>query len=223
MEARKITIVDTRTDRIITIMSSATTLGELKSDLDANNINHADMDFYEGISHTSMTTNNAQLPQNVMRRGQATNELVFQLSTKNKKIKSGAMTRKEVYKEIKKLLSKDPSVAKYFEHGNYTRTSTTALISILDAHKESVRTDTPKKTVTVTATKKVENSDSCECGKIKEALIILINNLEEEDLISEMDANTIKMILGGSTSPVESTKEKIESPYTETEILAMFM
>lgn len=222
MEARKITIVDTRTDNVITIMSSATTLGELKVDLEANNIPYAGMDFYEGISHTSMSANDAQLPQNVMRRGVPTNELVFQLSTQNKKIKSGAMTRAEVYAEIKKLLAKEPSVVRYFKNGNYTRTSTVELISILDAHKESVKPATKKEVATVAATKKVESTTSCECGSIKKALVKLIDTLEEEDAISEYEATDIKLMLQGPGSAVKPAGEKVESPYSKAELMEMF-
>lgn len=223
MEARKITIVDTRTDNVVTIMSAATTLGELKADLEANNISYNGMDFYEGISHTSMNANDAQLPQNVMRRGVPTNELVFQLSTKNKKIKSGAMTRKEVYAEIKELLVKEPSIVKYFEHGNYTRTSTATLISILEAVRkkpvESAATE-KKPTVTVATAKQTKTTSSCECGNVEKALIRLVDILEEEDSISKKEADTVKMML--SSSSTGSTKEKVESPYSRDEIMAMF-
>ena len=49
MEARKITIVSTKNQEKSVIMSSATTLGELKRDLDSANIDYQDMVFYEGV------------------------------------------------------------------------------------------------------------------------------------------------------------------------------
>ena len=60
------------------------------------------MVFYEGVSKTELINNNSVLPSNIPYRGQTTNELVFMLTNPNKKIKSGAMNRKEIYALIKK-------------------------------------------------------------------------------------------------------------------------
>ena len=48
MEARKITIVSTKTQKKSVIMSGAETLGELKNDLRNAGIDFEDMTFYEG-------------------------------------------------------------------------------------------------------------------------------------------------------------------------------
>lgn len=101
MEARKITVVETRNQKKSVIMSAATTLAELKQDFDANGIDYTDMAFYEGTSHTELKGDNAVLPHDVPYKGAITNELVFMLTTVNKKIKSGAMTRNELIWAIK--------------------------------------------------------------------------------------------------------------------------
>ena len=97
METRKITVVSTREQKRSTIMSAATTLGELKADLNNAGINYSDMTFYEGLTKTELVNDESLLPTNVPYKGQITNELVFMLTNMNKKIKSGAMTRAEAY------------------------------------------------------------------------------------------------------------------------------
>lgn len=89
MENRKITIVSTRTQKKSVIMSAATTLAELKSDLRANGIDYEDMTFYEGLSKVELKDDASILPHDVPYKDKVTNELVFMLTTANKKIKSG--------------------------------------------------------------------------------------------------------------------------------------
>ena len=108
MEARKITIVSTKRQEKSVIMSDATTLEELKRDLDKANIDYEGMVFYEGVSKTELINNNSVLPSNIPYRGQTTNELVFMLTNPNKKIKSGAMNRKEIYALSRNTICKRP-------------------------------------------------------------------------------------------------------------------
>lgn len=89
MENRKIIIVSTRTQKKSVIMSAATTLAELKSDLRANGIDYEDMTFYEGLSKVELKDDASMLPHDVPYKDKVTNELVFMLTTANKKIKSG--------------------------------------------------------------------------------------------------------------------------------------
>lgn len=58
MESRKITIVSTKNQTKKVIMSSATTLAELKADLRQNGIDYQDMTFYEGTSKVELKTDN---------------------------------------------------------------------------------------------------------------------------------------------------------------------
>ena len=107
MEARKITVVSTKTQKKSVIMSSAETLGELKKDFKDAGIDYEGMTFYEGTSKTELKTDESVLPKNVPYTNRTTgetkntNELVFMLTNTNKKIKSGAMNRAEVYSIIK--------------------------------------------------------------------------------------------------------------------------
>lgn len=89
MESRKITIVETKNQRKSTIMSAATTLAELKNDLRANGIDYSGMTFFEGISKVELKNDASVLPHDVPYKGTITNELVFMLTSTNKKIRSG--------------------------------------------------------------------------------------------------------------------------------------
>ena len=54
MDARKITVVQTKNQKKSVIMSAATTLAELKSDLRANGIDYDGMTFFEGTSKVEL-------------------------------------------------------------------------------------------------------------------------------------------------------------------------
>ena len=98
---REILIANTKTQKRSKVTTSATTLGELKADLRAAGIDYNGMTFTEGISKTQLLNDATQLPQNVMYKGQPTNNLVILLTNTKKNIASGAMSRKEVYQAIK--------------------------------------------------------------------------------------------------------------------------
>ena len=98
---REILIANTKTQKRSKVNTSATTLGELKADLRAAGIEYGGMTFTEGISKTQLLDDAAQLPQNVMYKGQPTNNLVILLTNTKKNISSGTMTRKEAYQAIK--------------------------------------------------------------------------------------------------------------------------
>ena len=98
---REILIANTKTQKRSKVATSATTLGELKADLRAAGIDYSGMTFTEGISKTQLLDDATQLQQNVMYKGQPTNNLVILLTNTKKNIASGTMSRKEVYQAIK--------------------------------------------------------------------------------------------------------------------------
>lgn len=99
METRKITIANTRDQKKSVLMTAATTLGELKRDMNAAGINYADMDFIEALTKTQLRGDDSVLPHDVPYNHTTTNELVFLLTIPNRKIKSGS-ERNEVYMRI---------------------------------------------------------------------------------------------------------------------------
>ena len=91
MEKRKVTVVSDKKTSPVTFESSATTLGELKRELDAMNINYSNSEFTEGNSALRLINDNSELPKEVKRRltGQMTNHLVISIKTVNKRLNQG--------------------------------------------------------------------------------------------------------------------------------------
>lgn len=199
METRKITVVSTRDQKRSTIMSAATTLGELKADLDNAGINYSDMTFYEGLTKTELVNDESLLPTNVSYKGQITNELVFMLTNMNKKIKSGTMTRAEAYQYIKDNNLQLEVLKRYGK--NYTVCKTSELIDLI--------TELDKSTV--------EEPKVCKCNSnLKDAFEELLSYLYNEGVLYTDQVRSIRNTLN------ESTTEKVESSYSNSEIDEMF-
>lgn len=123
---REILIANTKTQKRSKVTTSATTLGELKADLRAAGIEYGGMTFTEGISKTQLLDDATQLPQNVMYKGQPTNNLVILLTNTKKNISSGTMTRKEAYQAIKDNNLQDAVKEKFGR--NFTQVPTSDLL-----------------------------------------------------------------------------------------------
>lgn len=126
---REILIANTKTQKRSKLTTSATTLGELKADLRDAGIDYSGMTFTEGISKTQLLNDATQLPQNVMYKGQPTNNLVILLTNTKKNIASGTMSRKEVYQAIKDNNLQD-AVKEEFGR-NFTQVPTSDLLVFL--------------------------------------------------------------------------------------------
>lgn len=139
MEARKILFVLNNSSSQKTIMSSAETLAQLKAEMRDANIDYANMTFYEGRTRTELKDDNSLLPTNIpvpakgTTPASTTNELVFMLTTQNKKIRSGAMSaeRAAAYEAIKANNLGDAVKAKFGK--NFTQVSTGDLTVFLEA------------------------------------------------------------------------------------------
>lgn len=129
MENREILVANTRTQRRDKIITNATTLGELKSALTSAGIDFSGMTFTEGISKTQLLDDATQLPQNVMYKGNPTNNLVILLTNTKKNIASGIMSRQEAYAAIKGDNLQD-EIKEVFGR-NFTQVSTEALETFL--------------------------------------------------------------------------------------------
>lgn len=145
---REILIANTKTQKRSKVTTSATTLGELKADLRAAGIDYNGMTFTEGISKTQLLDDATQLPQNVMYKGQPTNNLVILLTNTKKNIASGIMSRKEVYQAIKDNNLQD-AVKEEFGR-NFTQVPTSDLLVFLaqDGNAEVTETLDDKPTDT---------------------------------------------------------------------------
>lgn len=239
MEARKITVVSTKTQKKSVIMSGAETLGELKKDLREVGIDYDGMTFYEGTSKTELKTDESVLPKDVPYTNRTTgetkntNELVFMLTNTNKKIRSGAvtMTRTEAYAAIK-ARGLQAECQKRFGK-NFTMCKTSDLVSLVEsktASKPATPKPTPAKvetTKTETATVAAAPAPVAECvdTQVRAAITALVNALYNEDTIDDDIRDEVLDILGGATvAPTvsESYRPDYDSPYSNNEIAAMF-
>lgn len=135
METRKIYIQDTAANNVVVLETAATTFGEIRQAAINAGVDIANKDWLEGLTKTTFVSNDSILPTNVPYKGAVTNELFFVLTNTNKKIKSGAITRKECYEYIK--INNLSNAIKESEGKNYTNVSTDILINFINDHKEN--------------------------------------------------------------------------------------
>ena len=237
MQSRKITVIQTKNQKKSVIMSAATTLAELKSDLRANGIDYNGMTFFEGTSKVELKNDASVLPHDVPYKGIVTNELVFMLTNTNKKIRSGAMSRMEAYAEIKRRGLQDACLKKFGK--NFTMCKTADLIALIQSNGGS-EPDAPK--AETEKEEKVEapanapeasapvapmnNGGECVDTVARAAISKLVEILENNGTIEDCEKEEVLDILGGavavSAAPSEEYKPKSASPYSDDEIDDMF-
>ena len=200
METRKVTIINSRSQSQKVIQDSkATTLGELKAEMRERGIDYSGMTFYEGHMRAELKDDAAPLPTNIPYKGQVINDLTFMLTAPEKNIKSGAMSRADVYTKIKALGLQELCKTKFGK--NFTQCSTADLISLLESKpkKTTNKVDTPvveeKKEEPKKAEVKNENSD---CSVVN-AITALVDGLYDNHKISEELRDKVLIILGGGT------------------------
>ena len=245
MEARKITVEQTKNQKKSVIMSAATTLAELKSDLRANGIDYDGMTFFEGTSKVELKNDASVLPHDVPYKGTITNELVFMLTNTNKKIKSGAvaMSRAEAYNAIKSMGLQDACVKKFGK--NFTMCKTADLIALVQSNGASKPAPAAPKAEAKAETKKEEkveapvntpevsapvapasNGSECVDTVARAAISKLVEILEDNGTIEDYEKEKVLDILGGevavAAAPSEEYKPKSASPYSDDEIDDMF-
>lgn len=231
MEARKITVVQTKNQKKSVIMSAATTLAELKSDLRANGIDYDGMTFFEGTSKVELKNDASVLPHDVPYKGTVTNELVFMLTNTNKKIRSGAttMSRAGAYSAIKSMGLQDACVKKFGK--NFTMCKTADLIALVQSNgaskpapvaskKEEAPVAAPASTAPVAP---ASNDGGCIDIAARAAISKLVDILKDNGTIKDDEKEEILNILGGTVEvPSEDYKPKSASPYSDDEIDDMF-
>lgn len=242
MEARKITVVQTKNQKKSVIMSAATTLAELKNDLRVNNIDYDGMTFFEGTSKVELKNDASVLPHDVPYKGTITNELVFMLTNTNKKIRSGAttMSRAEAYSAIKSMGLQDACVKKFGK--NFTMCKTADLIALVRSNSAS---KSASKTETKAETKKEEkveapvntpevsapvapasNNGECVDTVARAAISKLVEILEDNGTIEDYEKEKVLDILEGefavSAAPSEKCEPKLASSYSDAEVDDMF-
>ena len=219
METRKITIVATREQKKYVIDSAATTLGELKADLDNVGINYDDMTFMEGLTRTEILRDDSILPHDVERVNRetgetyVTNELVFMLTNTAKKISSGVVCadRKSCYSYIKEHGIQD-AIQRTFGK-NFTQVKTEDLILFI------------KNETSVVAPAQVPAPEHTECVDLKarKAIKMLCEALFEYDEYAFDEVSSeINGMFAEQHCLCTSKEDKCNSPYSDDEINNMF-
>lgn len=219
MKTRKITIISTKNHSTKVINSAATTLGELKADLDNAGIGYTDCTFFEGLTKTELKNNDAILPHDVPYKGTITNNLVFMITNASKKIKSGA-DRKSIIAEIKaKNLTE---VVKNTYGKNYTNCKTEDLEKILSMNNTTAPKEAPtKKEVSNNSAMKITDFNYVTKAELREVIKSLLKEMEnaEIDYVEDVDIDNIAII--GDISSSNSNKED-DSPYSSNELDDIF-
>lgn len=229
MEARKITVVQTKNQKKSVIMSVATTLAELKSDLRANGIDYDGMTFFEGTSKVELKNDASVLPHDVPYKGTVTNELVFMLTNTNKKIRSGAatMSRTEAYNAIKSMGLQDACVKKFGK--NFTMCKTADLIVLVQsnsASKPAPKAEAKKEEKVETPVSPASNDGECVDTVARAAISRLVEILEENGTIEDYEKENVIDILGGKAelneAPSKECEPELASSYSDDEVNDMF-
>lgn len=231
---REILIANTKTQKRSKITTSATTLGELKTDLRAAGIDFSGMTFTEGISKTQLLSDDTQLPQNVMYKGQPTNNLVILLTNTKKNIASGVLSRKEAYNLIKQNSLEN---AVKIEFGrNFTQVPTLDLIKFIEANvkkSEAPKTDNieqPKNEPKVSEqSEQLNQSKESETFLTPKATILSVDStlfmhislLVNEGMLSvsdlqKLERNIHKLVITTNGEPEDTDKLIAQSQSTAT-------
>lgn len=196
---RRFTVVDTRTNSTKTFSSTANTLGELKADMRREGINPDGMAIQEGLTKTELRGDDSTvLPHDVPYKGGTTNNLVFRLTQTEKRIKSGAMTRSEVFDEVKRLGLAPKIQEKYGK--NFTQCTTSLLISEIEEAKCHCN--------------QCCNAESTSVEDVAAAVAKLTHILIDDEVICEEDGQEVIGLLGAEVTE--------ESDYSADEITNMF-
>ena len=208
MEARKILFVMNNSSSQKSIMSEAETLGALKADMRRAGINYENMTFYEGRTRTELKDDASVLPTNVPVAAKGTtpatttNDLVFMLTTANKKIKSGAGDRPAVYAQIKQLELQDACKAKYGK--NFTQCSTADLEALVANATPKAMSAEPK------TEPKVVSSVVEDIPTTGDVAVIISNAGSNKQKVVKVVQETINVSLKEAKNIVEGVPSRIQ-------------
>lgn len=216
---RNVTVWESSKQKKTVFASNAETLGELKSEMQAHDIDLTNMSILEGVSHTQLLSDESVLPHDIPYKGERTNNLMIYLTLQNKKVSSG-IDRKEIGAWIKENNLSDALFAEF--HNNWTRVSTDNLIKFYNEHKDAApaapKTEDGKPAETPEAHKDEEPKDEtpANSGLIKWAKRVT-EILYEEAIIDGYQNDELNALLGGDNSDEEDD----EGGFSKSEIDAM--
>lgn len=208
MEARKVIIVNNKTQSQKTIMSNATTLGELKAEARNAGINIEDMTWYEGHMRAELKDDASPLPVTVMWKGTETTDLTFLLTQPEKKVKSGAMSRAEAYAEIKAKNLQKACIDKYGK--NFTQCSTNDLFILIEENQNHQPANACPRAKMFNEVAKETTK-----GNLEGAFEALVKELYDTDYLDEEQYSRIMAIFKGEKyeAPEKMSQEEIEEMF----------
>lgn len=192
---RKITIVDSNASKKVVLEGVFNTFGELKEAARKAGVN-VNQDWLEGITKTSPMDDSSILPTNVNFKGTTTNNLVYMLTSVNKKVRSGA-TRAEIVAKLKEYNLMDSVKLMYGK--NWTNCTTDMLAFALSKHEATlsvaaqIKEKSESSTPTTTPIDNAENENICdkECD-YKEAYSNLVYGIAA--MLINLDNDTLENI-----------------------------
>lgn len=141
---RRVTIINTKSQSQTVIPDSkATTLGELKAEMRERGIDYEGMTFYEGHMRAELMDDASFLPSDIVYKGHVVKDLCFMLTTPNKKIGSGVMSREKAYEAIRDLHLQNEIKLRFGK--NFTQCSTANLEAVIEEFKAKEKKDSEEK------------------------------------------------------------------------------
>jgi hypothetical protein len=200
---RTVTVWESSKQKKTVFTSNAETLGELKSEMQAHDINLTNMSILEGVSHTQLLSDESVLPHDIPYKGERTNNLMIYLTLQNKKVSSG-IDRKEIGAWIKENNLSDALFAEF--HNNWTRVSTDNLIKFYNEHKgaapAALKAEEEKPAETPETPETHKDETPANSGLIKWAKRVT-RILYEEDIIDGYRNVELNALLDGDNSDDE--------------------
>ena len=136
------------------------------------------------------------------------------LTTPEKKVKSGAMSRAEAYAEIKKRGLQGACVDKFGK--NFTQCSTADLISLIERNSAKVapapKAEKPVEAEAAPVTSDTPSHTGCNCSK---AIAMLTEALYSNDTIEEETYDAVMATLKGGSynAPEKMSKKEIDEMF----------
>lgn len=215
-----VSIVNTKTQSRTDMESNAVTLADLKAELRERGIDYSGMTFMEGSTKVELKDDSSILPTNVpvkrngVATGETTNNLVFFLTTPNKNIKSGVMSRAEAYAYMKE----HPEVAANFKTANdgrnYTNASTAAIESFIKLSTKKTTAKPKKVVVEVAVDDTVDTTSSTQT--VFDNILKYANNLLSAGVLTKQQYNGFEQILNGEEAP------EVKHGYSSSDIDEMY-
>lgn len=204
---RKVTIINSRTQSQTVLQSEATTLGQLKQEMSAKGIDYRNMTFYEGYSRTELIDDASVLPTNIPYKGQIVNDLVFQLTTTNKKIASGLYNRTELYAKIKEYNLTETCKSKFGR--NFTQCSTDNLNALVLNYESQMNTKSEVETPKCEKAQNTKESCTCTNTNVEVAFRKLLEVLYDCEYLDEDDYYDIISTLNDTNKISDDPSDKL--------------